>query len=65
MSEKIPLKFIYGPHGEFHNPDQDRIMEEIFPTFYHDAAINVLGVEDAGTYTDEERDTLPGILYKR
>lgn len=35
---------------------QDEVYKDIYPKFFKPGEVNLLGVEDAGTYTDETRD---------
>jgi hypothetical protein len=59
------LRCVYWSHGRDDADIQDTVYDEIFPHFFTPGAVNVLGIEDAGTFLDHQRDyVFEGLLMK-
>jgi len=54
--EKTQIQFAYWSHGKMDTGFQDELMEEEFPEFFQPGHLNLLGTEDSGSFTDEQRE---------
>jgi len=61
--QKSEVQCVYWSHGRFDSDLQDRMFDEVMPEFFTDgdpSTRNLLGIESAGTFTDQERDDYLG-----
>ena len=54
--ERPELKVVYWEHGRYNSDMQDTVFEDVMPGFFRNKICNVMGIENAGNYTDEYRD---------